>query len=89
MVLLDRLTSVDTPIGHFLFISHELHGRKHSYSVYKPDQLTLTSSHSRNKKPQALLTFYCGGSYLQEASVISFVHEGRQIKILTECLGIL
>lgn len=28
----------------------ELHGRAHSYSVYNPDQLMLTSSHTRNKK---------------------------------------
>lgn len=68
----------------FLLISHKLYGRTHSYSVYNPDQSTLTSSHLRNKKTQALLTFYCGGSCLQETSVVSFVHKGRQIKILTQ-----
>lgn len=65
----------------FLFISHKLYGRLHSYSVYNPDQSTLTSSHLRNKKT---LTFYCGGSCLQETSVVSFVHKRRQIKILTQ-----
>lgn len=73
------------------FISHELLSRRElSYPAYNPEQLTLTSSRPWNKKTQALLTFHCGRSYLQAASVIlSLVRDGRQIKILTQCHGVL
>lgn len=48
--LLDRFTFANVPTGHFLgFVqSHKLCGRTHSYSTHNPDQLTLTSSCSRN-----------------------------------------
>lgn len=63
----DRFTFAVMPTGHFLgFVhSHKLCGRAHSYCVHNPDQLTFTSSHSRNLKTEALLKFCWGGSYLQ------------------------
>lgn len=78
----DRFIFAVMPTGHFLgFVhSHKLCGRAHSYCIHNPDQLTLTSSHSRNEKTEALLKFCWGGSYLQRGKChifLLFAKEGK------------